>query len=97
VRSLALLNTPKALLVALVLVIAVTVPLFFYVYQERLLAAQGDASPATQEASSPQSVPQRESTSAAELTVAPLHAQVIPDVLNDTAATESSATTEQNR
>jgi hypothetical protein len=81
----------------LVLVIAVTVPLFFYVYQERLLAAQGEASPATQEASSPQSVPQRESTSAAKLTVAPLHAQVIPEVPERSDATGSSATTEQDR
>jgi hypothetical protein len=96
VSLLDLLNTPKAVLVALVLVIAVTVPLFFYVYQERLLAAQGDASPATQ--ASPRTVPQRASTSAApQLIMAPMHEQVIPDVLERTDATGNSATTEQDR
>jgi hypothetical protein len=93
VRLLELLNTPKAVLVALVLTIAVTAPLFFFVYQERLLAAQGDTSPVTQ--ASPRNVPLRASTSAVELTVAPLHEeQMIPEVLERTDATGRSATTE---
>lgn len=79
------LNTPKAVLVTLVLIIALNVALYFYLYEERLLAAQGEASPATE--ASPRSVPQRESTSVVELTMAPLGQQAAPKVSERTDAT----------
>jgi len=82
-------------LVALVLTIAVTAPLFFFVYQERLLATQADTSPVTQ--ASPRKVSLRASTSAVKLTVAPLslhEEQMIPEVLERTDATGRSATSE---